>query len=88
MKNENAAYFRWPLSEKFLRIIFSVFVLVFVVVVLRLFSPFRAMRERVGGFAADCREALDLTLLMPIPVFPVVWSVLLMLFILVLRRKM
>lgn len=52
------------------------------------FSPFREMRERVGGFAADCREALDLTLFMPIPVFPVVWSVLLMLFILVLRKKM
>lgn len=46
MKNENAAYFRWPLSEKFLRIIFSVFILVFVVVVLRLFRPFvQCVRE-------------------------------------------
>ncbi|KWN85837.1 hypothetical protein WM24_15640 [Burkholderia ubonensis] len=70
-----------------LKIIVAIFVMIFIGVVIYLFYPIvRCMREW-GEFAADCREALELTLFIPVPLFLFVWGVSLATAILVMRKR-
>ncbi|HDR8973620.1 hypothetical protein KDX05_26485 [Burkholderia vietnamiensis] len=74
----------WP---PVLKIVVLAFLVVFIAVAFYLFYPVMQCVREWGGFSADCKQTLELTLYIPFTLFVVVWILFIAVAILTMRRN-